>query len=604
MFGHDSKPSRIFSYGARPPSGNAALVAGQMRRAHVYRNDLVRMELDRRAASETVLRRHFPDVVQAEEEAIRLQAALDEVRGKIKVCKVRENAPEATPEQKAAARAERRRLEAEAREMRPGVTAAWQRFRALRKAAWTDPALQADLETVEAGATARRKQLRALLSEPIIIEHEGGDDEHLPPLFWGSYLPVEQSAGSFRIGAPPRFRPWRGDGKIAVQLQKGLDVAGALLGTDNRLRLVPQGGNPKYWTAWLRAGTEDNGRSPVWVTVPFVHHRPLPDGCRIKWAYLVRRRIATHDRWQLQFVIEKADGFDPGDRAAGGIVAVDVGWRRLFDQDTGRPAGLRVAYWCGVDADDKPHEGELVISEADLSRWAHVESLQAIRDRAFNAVRARLGEWLRTTDAAIPDWLRERARSMHAWRSPKHLVRLVLHWRAHRFAGDEAIFATLDPSRAWREQDRHLWDWCEAERGKAIRWRDDLYRNFAADMRRRFGRVAFEKLDWRKLQKRAVAEEPEDGALRERMRVAAVGRLLDVLREGFAEEAHVPIDPSHTTADCWWCGARQEFDRALREHRCTECRTLWDQDRSASLNLLTRAGVNVCCIFSRERRGS
>src|SRR5262249_10084792 len=134
--------------------------------------------------------------------------------------------------------------------------------------------------------------------------------------------------------------------------------------------------------AYLRIGS--NAREPVWAEVPVVLHRPLPEDATIKWVYLVRRHVATHEEWWLQFVVAQAQGFAKADAATSGTVAVDVGWRRLA-------SGLRVAYWVGDDG----AEGQLVLPQAILTRLRKVEELQAIRDKHFDAMRGELAAWLR-----------------------------------------------------------------------------------------------------------------------------------------------------------------------------------------------------------------
>lgn len=545
MYGHESLPSRIYSYGARPPSENADLVREQLRAANRYRNALVEQELRRRQQSLQALLDAFPDAVRLQDDVVRLEAELEEARIALKRQHAIDRRRSATTEQKDQVQSIVVRL----REAR----AVW---KARKAECWADPFLVSRLEAVEAEDNTTRKTLRAACG-----------------IYWGSYLSVEQCLKDARKGAPPRFKGYRGEGKLAVQLQGGLSVSEALLGTDQRLRIEVVSGTRKkpYAIAWLRVGSE--GRAPIWAKVPFVLHRPLPPESQIKWAYLLCCKVGPHEKWSVQFVLSQKEWVRE-DAALEGMVAVDIGWRRVAD-------GLRVAYWVGDDG----AEGELVLSEYDLNGWERADTLRSTRDKAFDAERLRLHAWL-TIAEGVPEWLREMTATLHAWKSQRRLAAVAIRWREERFASDEEGFELLE---AWRRQDRHLWCWETAQRRGIGAWREDLYCRFAAMLRRRYRTVILEKIDWRHFHRLPkVEQEAPEAAAREWVRNAAPGRLAEILREKMVENQMTKA--AFTTQRCHACGEREEFDAKMDlEHVCSHCGNVWDQDANAAKILLSLA---------------
>lgn len=561
MFGHDSQPSRVYSYGARPPTDPAqfAAVEDQMRRAHRYRNALVEHERARRAIVDATLAELSPQLL-AVEAAIppaerRVEAAVadltrEQARQRKKV------RPVALAESIAAARAALRTLRDERKRLRAGLFAS---------PAWAER--QAEIEDA---AKAAKKELRSACG-----------------LYWGSYLHVEQSMGGARAGAPPRFAAWDGGGHLAVQCQGGLSVPDLLAGGSPLLAIEaapPRPARAKNGRALpavrFRIGSTPSG-APVWASVPVVIHRPLPDDAAVKWAHLVRRRVGTHCEWRVQFVVSRESGWAPTDRAASGVVGVDVGWRM-------RPDGsLRVAYWMGDDG----AEGELALDAGWLGQMRKVEDIASIRDGLLNEAKTKLAAGLRAADVTkeLPDWLREALQTLHAWRSARRLAALEIRLRGTMpaqglCACDASYSRTVDELEGWRKRDRHLLEYEANLRDQLQRNRADRYRVFAAQMRRRYRTIVVESLDLRKFHATPAAEEPaKDGALKEHARDACLSALLGALRE---TGAAVAVPAQHTTADCASCGSRERVDGEALSHRCSRCSELWDQDRNAAKNLL------------------
>lgn len=618
-FGHDSQPSRIFSFGCKPPSTNIDQVVEQMKMSNWFANQLREVEQGRRQKSDQAVKDFCPDLPTLLAAAEAATAEVQELEAAIKGRNSRERRRRATREEQDRMRALKKKKKE-----------TWAAYKLRRKAAFADPGFAEANKQVEKDDHAARL---AAYAESTV--------------FWCTKLQVIQSAKSFRKGPPPKFRAYRGDGKVAMQIQHGISLEEAHRG-DNRLLVgrLPEGafnaqgrrtGCParlRRVAVRMRFHSAADGR-PIWATVQVDLHRLLPQGSLIKWVFLIKRRVATYNEWRLQFVVSRPGGFPrddwaPAQDASGrpSAVGVDLGWRLLGDE-------IRVAYWVGSDG----REGELRIPRWEVGRWTKSEEIQARRDLLFNSAVELLKGWLRGDDGPagtliqdliadrvdkvnglgrhlgqlkpwqnrfrqmcqrqlnqltaarhafhrdvpVPDWLASFTEYLADWKGTRRLASLWQLWRQNRFAGDARVFDVLT---IWYKVNRHLYDWQEAGRTKARRWRDDLYRCFARQLAREYRTVVLEDCDWSQLQRRPAAEENDtQRQARTYQRVAAVGRLKQVLVEAFAESAKV--ESAMTTQRCSECGLIDAFDAKDQLVRtCRNCQALRDQDSRAGKNLV------------------
>jgi hypothetical protein len=194
-FGHKASPSKIYHFHARAPVENAETVSEHIFRAHRYRNALVELELQRRERSEEAIRRAAPSIVPLDAQVAEMEESLEDLRLEIRRAASENRSRKAVS---ADSRAEFDELVVNLREVR-------RQRDALRKAAYAGEAAAADLAAVAEWTRTRQHELRAAVGT-----------------HWGTYLTVEDGASDFRKGAPPRFRRWEREGKIAVQIQKGM----------------------------------------------------------------------------------------------------------------------------------------------------------------------------------------------------------------------------------------------------------------------------------------------------------------------------------------------------------------------------------------------
>ena len=206
----------------------------------------------------------------------------------------------------------------------------------------------------------------------------------------------------------------------------------------------------------------------------------MPADAEILWAYIHRWRIGFHYEWRLQLTIE-SDTFHRPEVpiAVGGTCAIDIGWRRIFD-DAGNQIGLRVAYL----VDEHGHEREIRAPDGLWQRLAKVYSLAQIRSCELDAARDRLVAWI--GDREMPPWFIDRARGLAQWRAPRKLQRLIDTWQReeNRFDAEGVPLIKDDGEilvmlQAWAKQDRHLGSWEAHMRDRTIAHRREVWRQVA-----------------------------------------------------------------------------------------------------------------------------
>jgi hypothetical protein len=455
---------------------------------------------------------------------------------------------------------------------------------------------------------------------------------------------VEQSADdSSEPPTPPRYD---GEGMISLQIAGGMKIGELMSGDDLWLRLLPQDENdltPKRPGA-LRCGPREAARRfrfwmrvggrHEWVSVRMTLHRPLPEDAEIKWAHVQRHMVGPHERYSVLFAVESKTFVPSDDAHERGTVAIDVGWRRIFDSETGAVVRHRVAYW----TDDQGREGELVAPEglAPMERdpdapltmtprairaranrevrrgRSFVGSLEKAaevrgrRDKEMDEVRDLIVAMRNEPDA--PAWFRTATEGSVLWRRVGRFVRLEKAWgEVHA----EFRAVELEKLRAWLKHDRHLWPWEAHGRERAIGRRRDAWLVFAVWAARTYSRVVVEETGSRAADAKSKGKgfrkdapgmrerpRPEEGddenkAQRSEAHRMAPGELVAAIRKSCAKYG-AELDersPENTTAACSACGSK-DWDAPARSalvRQCAGCGLRIDQDANASRNLLALA---------------
>lgn len=463
---------------------------------------------------------------------------------------------------------------------------------------------------------ALREKLRPVLDQ---IERErvnkAKEAMHSSGLWWCNYEEVYNSYELARVkamksGGDLRFHKWDGTGKVTVRFQKGLPVD-QIFTSNRRVEIDPV--PPEAWTSpsravrrklartkvRLRIGSQ--GRSPVWLVLPMVMHRPLPENGMVRSASVIREKVGLTYRYRL--VITVATPHAP-EKRDGPVVGIDLGWRlvsldtrslrgevmydfeRILPGTPGLPEkldGIRVAYW----TDEQGNEGQLILSMGTVSQFTHVNNLRSIRDRKFNEVKEKLASWMRDS-GNLPDWLVAETQEIEKWRSQRRLIRLINRW--DRFPGDEEIYQIL---REWLKKEIHLYSWEANLLDQLILRRREIYRRFAARIAQQYGTVVLEEFDLRGVARNPAPEDGTSGSIppdRQRVIVSpSILRniLLATCHRNGVSVVHIPAQ--YTTLKCHTCGNIRRFNAAAYITRtCTVCGAIWDQDYNAAKVLLQR----------------
>lgn len=425
----------------------------------------------------------------------------------------------------------------------------------------------------------------------------------------GCYLLVEQAAQKAiqdSRPAPPRFRRFDGGGRIGVQIIGAPTVATLSAGTMFRLQVTETKRSGQYGVASIRIGSNAD-RSPIWAEFPVRLHRPLPTDGIAKWAWIKVTREGPRIRYELQITLEAPSFAEDRIKRGRGRVAVNFGWCR-------QPTGIRVAYWV---SDDGEH-GEIVIPDALVLRLTRPESLRShadrYRDGAYRLVRvvsALAGSRLTHASRCVSDVRREQikrmARAYSEYVLGERRIPLWEAWKQDRSARPLDFFASLPESsrwlrkrvpgcsasmrwafwlELWTRKDSHLRSMESAVTVGARNARDELLRESALVLARRFGYVVIDNASIADMV-RVPAKEGTDAqtdVARSQRALVAPGRFREIVKEVFGKHT-ITVESKDNTARCAECANPLEIEN--RFGRCT-CGVVIDIDRNNCLNLLRR----------------
>jgi hypothetical protein len=574
------------------------VLRSQLRLAHDLREDLVTLQLDHEAAVKAIWS-SYPKVAAAEETLTAAEA-------------------EATAAAEAVS-AERARLRTKriTGPLAERLTAARTEVRSSRQARRDAIAAVRDEATDRITDTA--VELRAAQKRLYATYCQEGD------LFWATWNDVvdHHKAAVKRVkaqraaGRPATMRHHRfdGTGSIAVQLQRqeGMpqrtpEVIADPNGKYRNVLLVPWT-DPAVWDTMPRAKQRRAGRvtvrmrcgstggAPAWIEMPVQQHRMLDADADITGARLTVTRTAGQLTARLTVIAKIGE---PADVDDGPTVAVHLGWL-----DTG--TGTRVATWRATTPLDVPFElrtvitvdpggltGTVVMPNRVADRIARSDELRSQRDLALDAVRIKLGGWLDShgpvEHPTRPDTMIAAA-DVARWRSPARFAALARVWRDSPPPDGDDIADVLE---AWRRPDRALWERQEHGRGKALRHRDDLYKQAAAVFSDQAARIVVDDTSVA-----AIAALPSDlptevaTRIAHRRTVSAPGTLrAAIVSAATRDGVPVTIVPAAgLTRTHARCGHENPADdRYLtRPVLCDSCGANYDPDASATVLMIQRA---------------
>lgn len=513
-------PVRVYTYGCLAPTEGKELIHEQMRLANAYQHELLDIELWRRAQYRDA--RREIDLAVANAESL-LAAAADAF---------------------AAAR-ERLGRRGDVSAERHALAEAKAALKAARKLAKDNPELAARAAEIGAEVRGKVKAARGRCG-----------------VYWGTYLLVEMAHEAVcKSATDPRHRPWNGRGRVGVQIHGAeLTTASLFAGTDTRLRLDPlptetwdarPGRRRAYSNVHIRIGTQEDGRSPIWATLPVLLHRPLPPG-RITWAWIRMQRIGLRVRYDLQITIE-SEHFAVRPAGRSGDVGLKIGWQPSV-------GGITV----GTLSDGT----EYVVPQSLIDKMLHARSVRGIADGAFDEARRALIAWMAEHD--VPEWMSDWSQHAARWNRHGKLRRIADRWAGELLGGEQPLrdlwkqwvserrhasrdmygsWSTLWPELQtflvargiddqerhfaarlywWMQQDSHLTQWECDETRRALGHRRELYRIWAARAASAYSRLTIDARDLR------LDAERDNGKPENEIRQAvAPSTLRDAMRAAF-----------------------------------------------------------------------
>jgi hypothetical protein len=474
----------------------------------------------------------------------------------------------------------------------------------------------------------------------------------------GVYLAVDAAAqrSFMETKFNPPFLTFDHTGKVGSQVTEKVTIDDALKGRSKIIHIEMQ---PEVHVrgaqSLARRGARTDvgaaiahlrlGSKPVTtLSIPFVMHRPMPEGT-IKWIYLKVDRIGLRTVYEIQFTIESAD-FSKPPIADGGTLAINVGWRRLDNGDI-----------CVATTFDGVEHEKLVVPGKIHDTIESTEKEIGYCEDHFNAARGVLRRWLETNSLSPETSEKLKLSSVAQWRSHGNLAKTAFvlrdlyladtsisdlwrEWRLSRIPlkpgaphrhGSQLpkerltrkkwapirprskdlldTFETLsrwfdcqgvtDPNKKlalylewWRRKDEHLQNIARASAKRALLHRRELYRRTAHAWAKQYRDVVFENWDKRKTAETPTPEmdtrtkqEENANSLRQ---VVGVSVLLDAVEQAFGKKQTFKVESKDISRVHFTCGG--QATSTLNHHmvKCDKCGRLYDQDINAAMTMWHR----------------
>lgn len=407
-------------------------------------------------------------------------------------------------------------------------------------------------------------------------------------LYWGNYDDVVHNYETARIralkkGGELRPQDWRGAGKLSVRYQTGLRIE--KLNSDTRFQIDPV--DPQAWQspersvrrrlartrARLRV-TSNADHSPVWLELPVVIHRPLPDQAVIRSVHIRRDVIGRQIRYRLLVTVSEPVRVAP-DVESRPSVAIHTGWLL-------RPGGIRVACW----VDTLGQRGELLLDEVVVKEFGKISELRSILQQQWNEIEPALAPWLSRPSA--PEWVQNEFDPAHHPLTQTRAHDLFCRWRNERFEGDEETFSQI---ATWDRRYIHLHNWQINLSDQAPRRRREIYRLFASRIARTYGKVFVDDFSIARIARKPAAEVESSEWFGGRLRmIAAPGQLRLTVSRACEREGVVvrPIGVSAEARECPSCAWVYTGQTGHMILHCERCGSDWDQDYQRAGQMLTR----------------
>lgn len=529
-------PTRVWKFGALPPTTGAADVEDQVHRGRRYYNDLVALERTRRAAFDVARGMYAPELLALQAQTEDIQRQIDEVYAEIRAERQAiwrdTGAKSLAVSPEAATRLESLKdrikvLYAEGAEARHVFSLRLKGARETYKAR-VDEAVKASGKSDPHSKSRINSQVfQQLLADPeidpawkhitsldVYAQEVARDIKRRAGLASGTSSILNEAFRRAKEDTQHPFLQFKSaidsKGCVAVQVTSAAGkpaptVRDAMSGAIPNFELVAQAPTPgkkgkpgRNYVARINCAP---GRAPK-AEFPILLHRMPPPDAVIKWAKIIVKKCGERSIFELQLTLEHPSFAEPK-RPEGTAEAqhIRLGWKRQMQ--SGRLAGVRVAAWGSGEVTlpvrilDSVGSSRYMLAVADQllfgqrkdeEAFAVVTSVRQVLDRLLGKHKFSFRTWERLERD------RDRIRFRQGWEdsATAHFGRGRLRelwgaWKQHQFASKMDLMQELGYASRWlrsqglsSQTDRLLW-WLYLWARK-----DRHLRQYSADMARRF----------------------------------------------------------------------------------------------------------------------
>lgn len=435
---------KVYKFGcARPDKLEAEAIQDQLYISYRYRLMLWHLTVAARELYKARRREYFPEIVDLEQEYDRQKSILELLEQQQREEKSSE-------------------FKQQIQDLRKALRTLRNSLRDMARDAKENEQFKQHIEQDRAREGVLHRALRAVFSKTF-------------GLYSGTYMLIEEAARKARTATGsslPKPR-WRGVGTLGIYLQDGRSVADVSQKNPHLWIKFPdrsKGGHKKRSQGAVVYRLRSANRQPVMLYLRTMIDRDLPPDAQILWAKLAVNLVGDRQYGRYVYSVQltvRSASFDRSEYGAG-VVAVC-----LHDN--------AIKYSDGY-AEEQEYDPQL--------RMRRCSELQSVRDLNRNAAIGALRGWFERQDE-IDDKLLDELADIETHLSCRRLVSFV-----------DRVWPQLpDKLRAflrdWRYQENHLYMWWSDMGRKERGRRNDLYRNFAAQLRRKYRTVVIDNIDLR-----------------------------------------------------------------------------------------------------------
>lgn len=427
---------------------------------------------------------------------------------------------------------------------------------------------------------------------------------------------VEKSIADSKF--EPRFVKFDKTGLVGSQIRNNLSVKDALAGRDSWLKIdllpdvrIKGKGRDERVAAIARMKLSGTDKNPVFVDIPFVMHRALPDDGIIKWVYLNVKRIGNQIRYEIQFTLE-SESFVSAIPATDDNVSVDLGWRIQANGD------IKVAtIW------DSKKENSLILPVKFFNNRKYVKKLISYSDNYFNEVKSNLISFSKETE--FSDDLKEEIKNISHWKSHAKLHKFVhmfagkfdsilkeiwKTWKDERLSAKLDLFDSIDNIFVWCNQkeitdnsikmaiylkwwsykDDHLITMARNIERKNTLHRREIYRCMAAKLANTYTNVVISKTNYSKIAKNPKPENDDRTRQEENSGInrqaCGISVFTEALKLAFGKNRTKEISIKNISDIHYGCGGKVISTMHHEMVQCSKCQRSFNQDVNAAVHLL------------------